>query len=143
VGHFGVDVAFEVAGVNDAVEQAIAVTMPGGRVVLIGIPEGDRTSFRASAARRKGLTFMMARRMKEDAYPRTIQLVEQGRVDALSVVSHRLPLDRVEDAFVQASSRAGLKVVVQPGRSKAGIQGQRVVLEGVRTGPEKMGRSQP
>jgi threonine dehydrogenase-like Zn-dependent dehydrogenase len=49
-----VDVAFEVAGVNDAVEQAIAVTMPGGRVVLVGIPEGDWTSFRVSVARRKG-----------------------------------------------------------------------------------------
>jgi len=114
VGQLGVDVAFEVAGVNDAVERAIAVTMPGGRVVLIGIPEGDTTSFRASVARRKGLTLMMARRMKEDVYPRSIRLVEQGRVDALSVVTHRFPLDRVEDAFVQASCRAGLKVVVQP-----------------------------
>jgi len=100
--------------VNDAVEQAIDVTMPGGRVVLVGIPEGDRTSFRASVARRKGLTLMMARRMKEDVYPRGIRLVEQGRVDASSVVTDRFPLERVEDAFVQASSRSGLKVVVQP-----------------------------
>jgi L-iditol 2-dehydrogenase len=114
VGLLGVDVAFEVAGVNDAVERAIAVTMPGGRVVLIGIPEGDTTSFRASVARRKGLTLMMVRRMKADVYPRGIRLVEQGRVDALSVVTHRFPLDRVEHAFVHASSRAGLKVVVQP-----------------------------
>jgi L-iditol 2-dehydrogenase len=109
----GVDVAFEVAGVNDAVEQAIAVAMPGGRVVLIGIPEDDRTSFGAAAARRKGLTIMMVRRMKEDVYPRGIRLVEQGRVDALSIVTHRFPLGRVEDAFVQASSRVGLKVVVE------------------------------
>ena len=114
VGQLGVDVAFEVAGVNDAVEQAIAMTMPGGRVVLVGIPEGDRTSFRASVARRKGLSLMMARRMKEDVYPRGIRLVAQGRVDASSVVTHRFPLDRVEEAFVKASSRAGLKVVVQP-----------------------------
>jgi L-iditol 2-dehydrogenase len=114
VGNLGVDVAFEVAGVNDAVEQAIAMTMPGGRVVLIGIPAGDRISFRASVARRKGLTIMMARRMKEDVYPRGIRLVEQGRVDASSVVTHRFPLERVEEAFVQASSRTGLKVIVQP-----------------------------
>lgn len=113
VGPLGVDVAFEVAGVNDAVEQAIAVAMPGGRVVLVGIPDDDRTSFGASAARRKGLTIMMVRRMKEDVYPRGIRLVEQGRVDALSIVTHRFPLGHVEDAFVQASSRAGLKVVVE------------------------------
>jgi len=114
VGQLGVDVAFEVAGANDAVEHAIALTMPGGRVVLIGIPDGDRTSFTASVARRKGLTIMMSRRMKEDVYPRCIRLVEQGRVDALSVVSHRFPLDQVGEAFAQASSRAGLKVIVQP-----------------------------
>jgi len=114
VGHLGVDVAFEVAGVNNAVEQAIDVAMPGGRVVLVGIPGDDRTSFRASVARRKGLTLMMARRMKEDVYPRGIRLVEQGRVDASSVVTDRFSLERVADAFVQASSRSGLKVVVQP-----------------------------
>ncbi len=113
VGPLGVDIAFEVAGVNDAVEQAIDVVRPGGRVVLVGIPDDDRTSFGASAARRKGLTLVMVRRMKEDVYPRGIRLVEQGRVDALSIVTHRFPLDQVEDAFVQASSRAGLKVVVE------------------------------
>jgi L-iditol 2-dehydrogenase len=53
VGPLGVDVAFEVAGVNDAVEHAIAMAMPGGRVVLVGIPDDARTSFGASAARRK------------------------------------------------------------------------------------------
>jgi L-iditol 2-dehydrogenase len=114
VGHLGVDVAFEVAGVNDAVERAVELTMPGGRVVLVGIPEGDTTSFRASVARRKGLTLIMVRRMKEDVIPRGMRLVEQGRVDASSVVTHRFPLDRIEHAFAQASSRVGLKVVVQP-----------------------------
>jgi L-iditol 2-dehydrogenase len=114
VGRLGVDVAFEVAGVNDAVEQAIDVAMPGGRVVLVGIPGDDRTSFSASVARRKGLTLMMARRMREDVYPRGIRLVEQGRVDASAVVTDRFPLERVVDAFVQASGRSGLKVVVQP-----------------------------
>jgi len=40
-----VDVAFELAGNDAAVEQAMAVVRPGGRVVLGGIPGGDRTSF--------------------------------------------------------------------------------------------------
>jgi hypothetical protein len=62
--------------------------------------------------------------MKEDVHPRTIQLVEQGRVDALSVVTHRFPLERVEDAFVQASSRVGLKVAVtKPVRATSRIVG--------------------
>ncbi len=63
------DTAFEVAGTDDAVDAAMAAARPGGRVVLAGIPGGDRTSFRASVARRKGLTIAMSRRMNE-TYPR-------------------------------------------------------------------------
>ena len=61
-----VDVAFEVAGDDDALSDAIAAVRPGGRVVLVGIPDGDRTSFPAGAARRKELTLQLARRMAAD-----------------------------------------------------------------------------
>ena len=69
-----VDVAFEVAGENAAVETAVAAVKPGGRVILAGIPADDRTSFPASVARRKGLTIKLVRRMKF-TYPRAIQSV--------------------------------------------------------------------
>ena len=51
-----VDVAFEVAGTDEAVDLAMQAARPGARVVLAGIPDDDRTSFCASLARRKGLT---------------------------------------------------------------------------------------
>ena len=51
-----VDVAFEVAGTDEAVDLAMQAARPGARVVLAGIPGDDRTSFGASLARRKGLT---------------------------------------------------------------------------------------
>ena len=57
-----VDVAFELAGNDLAVDQAMALVRPGGRVVLGGIPGDDRTCFTASLARRKGLTIAMVRR---------------------------------------------------------------------------------
>lgn len=69
----GVDVAFEAAAANAAVEAAIASTKPGARVVLVGLPGDDRTTFTASVARRKGLTIKLSRRMKH-TYPRAIQL---------------------------------------------------------------------
>ena len=61
-----VDVAFEVAGDDDALSDAIAAVQPRGRVVLVGIPEGDRTCFPAGAARRKELTIQLSRRMAAD-----------------------------------------------------------------------------
>jgi len=109
----GVDVSFEAAGANEAVEAAIAATRPGGKVVLIGIPGDDRTTFTASTARRKGLTIKLVRRMKL-VYPRAIELVETGRVKVHSLVTHRFPLEEAERAFSVASKRDGVKVVIEP-----------------------------
>lgn len=108
-----VDVAFECAGENDAVEDAITAAKPGGRVVLVGIPADDRTTFNASVARRKGLTLKLARRMKH-TYPRAIRLVESGQVNVRSLVTHRFPLEKIAEAFALAQRREGLKVIVEP-----------------------------
>jgi L-iditol 2-dehydrogenase len=109
-----VDVAFEVAGEDAAVDDAIAATRPGGRVVLVGIPAGDRTSFTASTARRKGLTLLLSRRMEPADLPRAIRLVESGRIDLASLVTARYGLDDWQGAFGDLVARNGLKVVVEP-----------------------------
>ena len=85
----------------------------GARVVLLGIPSDDRTTFSAALARRRGLTIVMVRRMGA-VYPRAIRLVEQGLVDVGGLVTHRYPLTRVDEAFRTAAAREGLKVVVEP-----------------------------
>ena len=108
-----VDVAFECAGAAGALDDALAAARPGGRVVLVGIPDDDRTSFTASIARRKGLSLVLSRRMKH-TYPRAIRLVETGRVDVESLVTHRFPLEQAPAAFALAQRRAGLKVIVEP-----------------------------
>jgi L-iditol 2-dehydrogenase len=112
-GGGGVDVAFEAAGENEAVEAAIAACRPGARVILIGIPSDDRTAFDASVARRKGLTLKLCRRMKH-TYPRAIHLVESGLVDVRALVSHRFPLEEFDRAFSIAHRREGLKVILEP-----------------------------
>ena len=113
-GGLGVDVAFETAGEDGAVADAIEAVRPGGRVVLVGIPDGDRTSFVASAARRKGLTLLLCRRMEPADLPRAIRLAESGRVDLASLVGVRYPLSAWQEAFAALVDRRGLKVVVEP-----------------------------
>ena len=107
------DVVFEVSGSPSAVEAALRVARPGARVVLVGIPDGDTTTFSASIARRKGLTLVTVRRMGE-VYPRAIALAAQKLVDLRSVVSDVFPLSAVSDALGTAAARTGLKVVVHP-----------------------------
>ena len=109
----GLDVTFEAAGENPAVETAVETVKPGGRVVLCGIPAVNTTSFRASTARRKGLTIKLVRRMKH-TYPRAIRLVANGIVDVQSLITHRFSLENYETAFEIAKKRDGLKVVINP-----------------------------
>jgi L-iditol 2-dehydrogenase len=109
----GLDVVFEAAGENTAVEMAVASACPGGKVILVGIPSDDRTSFTASLARRKGLTLKLVRRMKL-TYPRAIQLVECGKVNVRSLVTHTFPIEQAAEAFAVAERREGLKVIINP-----------------------------
>ncbi len=108
----GVDVAFEAAGTQEAVEASFAAVSAGGKVILAGIPDDDRTSFTASVARRKGLTIKLVRRMKH-TYPRAIELVSRGLVDVRSLVTHHFPLERAAEAFGVAQRREGLKIIIE------------------------------
>jgi len=112
-GGRGADVVYEAAGTDDAVGLAVQAAMPGARVVLTGIPETDHTAFDASTARRKGLTLVLVRRMKE-VYPRSTALVERGLVDVRGLVTHTFGLEDTGKAFEVAHAREGLKVVVEP-----------------------------
>ncbi len=116
----GVDVAFEAAGEDAALADAFDAVRPGGRVVIVGIPDGDRTSFTASTARRKGLTLLLCRRMEPADLPRAIQLAEAGRVELAPLVSERHALSDWEDAFGALVERRGLKTIVEPQRVSEG-----------------------
>ena len=108
----GVDVAFEAAGTQEAVDTAFAAVSIGGKVVLAGIPDDDRISFSASVARRKGLTIKLVRRMKH-TYPRAIEMVSKGLVNVRSIVTHRFPLEQAGEAFRVAERREGLKILIE------------------------------
>ncbi len=94
----GVDVSFDAAGAAMTPAQAVEMARRGGTVCLIGIPVEDRTEFRASSARRKGLTIKLVRRMKH-TYPRAIALVQRGLVELQPLLTHGFPLEEAEKAF--------------------------------------------
>ncbi len=112
-GGRGVEAAIEIAGDDDALATAIALARPGSTVVVAGIPAGDYATINASIARRKGLDLRFSRRMNR-VFGRATALVESGRVEVDSVVSHRFPLDAFATAFRTAVQRDGHKVVLVP-----------------------------
>lgn len=109
-GGRGVDVVIELAGTDAAIDTAVGAIRPGGRIALAGIPSEHASSFPAAAARRKGVTFAMVRRMN-DTYPRAIALAGAG-IDLDQLVTERHPLTEAAKAFSRAAERHGDKVVI-------------------------------
>jgi L-iditol 2-dehydrogenase len=84
--------------------------------VLVGIPDGDRSSFHAAAARRKELTLVLCRRMRAADLTRAIALAGRGGLELAALVTGRYGLADGPQAFGELVGRKGLKVVVEPAR---------------------------
>ena len=105
---------FDASGDQSAVDCAVSVARPGGVVVLLGIPSEDRTSFKASVARRKGLTLRLVRRSTPDTFERAVALAAAGAIDLASLVTLRVPLAEGATAFDALVRRDGIKAIVEP-----------------------------
>jgi L-iditol 2-dehydrogenase len=78
--------------------DAVRATRIGGRIVLVGIPDGDTYTLPAADARRRGLTIKFARRMG-DVYPLAIRFLAAGKVNVRSIVTHRVGLEEAPGVF--------------------------------------------
>lgn len=95
----GVDVAFECAATRESIEDAFRSLKPGGRLMLVGIPEDfDQISFDTSFMRRNELTLINVRR-QNGMTARTISLLEHRRDLKNVMVTHRFGPDKASEAF--------------------------------------------
>ena len=111
----GVDLVLEATDSPLGFEHAARASRIGGRVVMVGIPEGNQYTLPASEARRKGLSVKFSRRMPE-VYPRAISLAASGRVQLAPLASHHFALEDANAAFeIQAARRDGIiKAIIYP-----------------------------
>lgn len=108
-GNRGCDLVIEATNSPDGLRDAILAAAIGGRVILVGIPDGDTYSaVSAAEARRRGLDLRFSRRMG-NVYTRAISLVEQSQVDVDGLITHRFSLADSPDSFaLQAEEAADL-----------------------------------
>lgn len=111
----GVDLVLEATDSPLGFEHAARACRIGGRVVLVGIPEGNQYALTASEVRRRGLSVKFSRRMP-DVYPRAIALAASGRVTLAPLASHSFPLEEATRAFeLQAAREDGvIKAIIYP-----------------------------
>ena len=101
----GADVVFECTGEEDAVRQSCRLARVLGKVIVVGIPDGDDYSFDASAARRKQLTAIFVRRSNLTT-EKSIEWVAEGKVDVASYATHRFSLEKAQEAMELAISKS-------------------------------------
>jgi L-iditol 2-dehydrogenase len=92
------DVVFECSGTQEAFDQGIEMLKPGGKMMIIGIPEFDRYSFSADVARRNEICLQHVRRQNE-CVQAALNLIAEDKVDASFMHTHSFPLEKAQDAF--------------------------------------------
>jgi threonine dehydrogenase-like Zn-dependent dehydrogenase len=114
------DAVFECCGEQDALDQAVDILKPGGKLMLVGIPEADRVSFCIDTMRRKEVCIQNVRRQNE-CVQAAIDLVEDGRVNADAVITHRFGISETKNGFDTVAEYADgvMKAVIDIG-GKAG-----------------------
>lgn len=91
-------VVFECCGKQEAADQAIKILRPGGKLIVIGIPEFQRWSFDADDLRRKEIPIMNVRRQNE-AVVLTLEMISDGRIMPDMMLTHNYILDEISEAF--------------------------------------------
>ena len=93
-----VDVVFDASGEQQAIDNALKILKPGGKLVLVGIPASAQYVFNMDLMRRKEITVINVRRQNH-SLEEAIQLVASGKVNLKQMVTHYFQLRKTPVAF--------------------------------------------
>jgi L-iditol 2-dehydrogenase len=117
-GDRGADVVFDTVGGAGPLEAALALTRPGGTVVLFAHANAGEHAERAGfdlnaffkSERRLVATYSSGLAEQREVF----RLLVTGRLDPSPLVTHRLPLSRFAEAVELSRDRRALKVLLVP-----------------------------
>ena len=111
----GVDYAFEVVGNAELVAQVFELTRPGGTCVMVGSPPAGAKipiDGRSLFSERRLVGTIGGSNVPRRDIPRIVELYRSGRLDLDTLISQRLPLDRVHEAFDAAEAGTVARSVI-------------------------------
>ncbi len=94
----GLDIVFECCGQQEALDQAVDLLKPGGKIIIAGIPEFDKWQVNVDKTRRHELMIQFIRR-QVNCTETAIELMHNGTIDVGNMVTHRFPFSRTKEAF--------------------------------------------
>jgi L-iditol 2-dehydrogenase len=92
------DVIFECCGKQEAVDQAIRLLKPGGKLMIIGIPSFSRWSIDVEEVRRKEICIQNVRRQNESVEA-TLKMISYRRINPGKMQTHTFRFEQIKEAF--------------------------------------------
>ena len=114
----GADLVITAVGKASVVEQALAMARDGGRVnVFAECPPDSRISLDPNLMYQREVALLGTYSSSPFEFTDALRLIESGRVYVEDLITHRMPLHRLQEAFDLAmEGQDCLKIVVNPSR---------------------------
>lgn len=114
-GGAGVDVAWETAGNPKALQASLAALRRGGKLAIVGLPAQDEIPLNVPFIADNEVDIYGIFRYA-NTYPKGIQFLASGIVDANKLVTDKYPLEQTYEAMERALNHKSecLKIVVYP-----------------------------
>ncbi|WP_238946862.1 Zn-dependent alcohol dehydrogenase [Seongchinamella unica] len=114
----GVDYAFEAAGKAALIEQGLQLTRMGGTTVIVGSPALEEdlhipnvVLFQALEKKLCGCLLGSCNSLYE--IPRLLRLWRRGLLDIEAMISHRRPLEEINEGFADLEQGRGIRTVIE------------------------------
>ena len=110
----GIDLLIETSGNPKAISQSFELVRRLGKICAIGIAGGQEIPIPYDRGIFKGLRFDFCFSSSWSAWEKTIGLISKGLLALEKLITHKLPLERWEEAFHLLENRQAAKVILIP-----------------------------
>lgn len=109
----GADYVIECVGNVIATSQTFMAARRGASILLFSVPQsGSQYSLQMEEVFHKELT-ILGSMINPDTHLRAVQLINSGKIQLLELITHRFPIEKLEDAIAQQLSKDSLKVIIE------------------------------
>jgi L-iditol 2-dehydrogenase len=113
--NLGVDLVIEASGALEAPQECVQMVKRGGRILFLAFYP-QQVTFDLTAAIRDDVTLFTSRGEGGGSVKRALSLAAQGKLRGRDLVTHRFPLEQIQEGFRVLTAREGdpIKVVFVP-----------------------------
>lgn len=109
----GVDFVIVATGNIKAIEQAIEIVRKGGKIMIFGVPpKGSIMNLDMNYIFFKEISILTSGYCSEVETNKALELIRSKKVDVKSLITHRFPLEKANEAFEIAHSGNAMKIVM-------------------------------